>query len=121
VVTVLRYLVQVLGDDARDIIDVLVEGADDRAVGEEYVTLYESILQEGMQKGLEQGLEQGLERGLEQGRGDALRAIVLKQVTLKLGPLSGAMRARIAAASADELEAAATRVLTATSADELFD
>jgi hypothetical protein len=38
VVTVLRYLVQVLGDDAREIIDVLAPGADDQTVREDYVT-----------------------------------------------------------------------------------
>jgi hypothetical protein len=56
-----------------------------------------------------EGREEGEARGEARGRA----ATVLKQLTLKFGPLDEAVRARVAGASADELDGYTERVLFA--------
>jgi hypothetical protein len=117
--TVFRYLVQVLGEGGREVIDVLAESADE-AVKEAYVTLYDEILEEGRKRGREEGLHLGREEGLHLGREEGRRALVLKQLTLKFGPPSEATRRRVDLATAAELEAWAERILGATELEEVW-
>ena len=70
-------------------------------------TMYQSILREGEERGLEQGLEQGLERGLIEGRAAEGKALVLKQLTRKLGSLSAELTAKVSNLSLERLEALA--------------
>jgi predicted transposase/invertase (TIGR01784 family) len=58
----------------------------------------------------------GIDKGLARGRAEMLS----KQLTLKFGELSEHDRARLEAASVDELDAWAMRVLTATTLDQVF-
>jgi hypothetical protein len=109
--TVFRYLVQVLGEGGREVIDVLAESADE-AVKEAYVTLYDEILEEGRKR----GREEGLHLGREEGR----RALVLKLLTSKFGPPSEATRRRVDLATDAELEAWAERVLVAIELEEVW-
>jgi predicted transposase/invertase (TIGR01784 family) len=46
--------------------------------------IYQDILQEGLQTGLKQGLEQGLEQGKQQGEA----ALILRQLTRRLGTVA---------------------------------
>jgi len=82
-------------------------------------TMYQSILREGEERGLEQGLEQGLERGLIEGRAAEGKALVLKQLTRKLGSLSAELTAKVSNLSLERLEALAEDLLDFTSTADL--
>jgi len=79
-----------------------------------YVTSVERI---GIRKGLQQGLEQGRQEGRQEGEA----AILLRLITLKFGPPSEAVRARIAAAGSDMLLEWSARILTAERVEDLFE
>ncbi len=74
-------------------------------------TMYQSILREGRAEGLEQGLIQGRTAGE--------KALVLKQLTRKLGSLSPEVTAKVSALSLDRLEAFAEALLDFTSFRDL--
>ncbi len=74
-------------------------------------TMYQSILREGRAEGLEQGLIQGRTVGE--------RALVLKQLTRKLGSLSSEVTTKISALSLEELENLAEALLDFTSVSDL--
>jgi hypothetical protein len=82
-----------------------------------YVTSVERI---GIQKGLQQGLEQGREEGRQEGRKEGEAAILLRQISLKFGPPSEHVRARIEAADADTLLDWSARILAAERVDDIF-
>jgi hypothetical protein len=69
-----------------------------------------------IQEGLEQGLERGRREGMLHGRIELLR----RQLERRFGTLSPATAARLAAASLDELDAWALRLLDARTLDEVF-
>ncbi len=68
-----------------------------------------------IEQGIEQGLEQGIQRGVERG----VRATLVRQLTLRFGPPSELIRARIDGATSAELERWTDRVLTATSIEDV--
>ena len=78
-------------------------------------TMYQSILREGEERGLEQGLEQGL----IEGRAAEGKALVLKQLTRKLGSLSAELSAKVSDLSLERLEALAEDLLDFTSTADL--
>ena len=78
-------------------------------------TMYQSILREGEERGLEQGLEQGL----IEGRAAEGKALVLKQLTRKLGSLSPELTANVSDLSLERLEALAEDLLDFTSTADL--
>jgi hypothetical protein len=82
-----------------------------------YVTSVERI---GIQKGLQQGLEQGRQEGRQEGRKEGEAAILLRQISLKFGPPSEHVRARIEAADADTLLDWSARILAAEGVDDIF-
>jgi hypothetical protein len=57
---------------------------------------------------------QGLEKGVAKGRAE----LILRQLTIRFGALDNDVKARIAAATADELDAISERLLTAQSLQE---
>ena len=65
-------------------------------------------------------LAEGREEGRAAGRFEGRAEIVIKQLTLRFGPLSDDLTARVKAANTDELDQLAERVLTAASLDEIF-
>jgi len=73
--------------------------------------MYQSILREGRAEGLEQGLIQGRTVGE--------RALVLKQLTRKLGSLSPEVTTKVSALSLEELESLAEALLDFTSVGDL--
>ena len=78
-------------------------------------TMYQSIFREGEERGLEQGLEQGL----IEGRAAEGKALVLKQLTRKLGNLSPELSAKVSDLSLERLEALAEDLLDFTSMADL--
>ncbi len=73
------------------------------------MTIAEELRAEGLQQGFEQGIVQGLRQTLE------------KLMTLKFGPLSDALSARIEAAELDGLDRWLGRILTADSPDAVVE
>ena len=69
---------------------------------------------------INRGIAKGLAEGIDQGRAEGRAELLGKQLTLKFGELSEHNRTRLAAASVDELDAWAMRVLTASTLDEVF-
>ncbi|AGA31720.1 hypothetical protein TVNIR_0005 [Thioalkalivibrio nitratireducens DSM 14787] len=69
---------------------------------------------------LEKGRDEGREQGLEQGIGQGEARVLLRQLTLKFGPLPEPVRARIESADADTLLRWSERVLSADQLDEVF-
>ena len=68
------------------------------------------------QKWQEQGRVEGRAEGVTQGRVE----LVLKQLQLRFGELPADVRARVEAASIEDLDLWAERVLTATELDAVF-
>ena len=74
------------------------------------------MIEQSRQQDLEQGLEQGREQGLQQGEA----SVLIRLMERKFGSLTTDQRQRIEAADADTLLAWSERILTASSADEVF-
>lgn len=75
-----------------------------------------STAQKLHQQGVEEGLQKGLQEGLQKGRA----AIVARQLTFRFGALSEAVQARLAAATVDELDRFAERILGASRIEDLL-
>ncbi len=82
-------------------------------------TIYQSILREGRVEGLELGRAEGLELGLTQGRTVEGKALVLKQLTRKLGKLSPELTIKVSDLSLEGLEALGEALLDFTSVENL--
>jgi flagellar biosynthesis/type III secretory pathway protein FliH len=68
-------------------------------------------LQLGRQQGIEQGRQQGLEQGLEQGRQQEARALLLRQLERRCGPLQPGLRHTISTLPLERLEELGDAVL----------
>jgi predicted transposase/invertase (TIGR01784 family) len=81
-------------------------------------------LQEGRRAGLEEGRRDGRKEGRKEGRRDGRKegraGLLLELLALRFGDPSAVIRARVEAASIEELDAWAKRVLTAESLDEVL-
>ncbi len=67
------------------------------------------LLEEGMQKGKREGIQEGMQKGMQKG----LATLLVRQLTLKFGPLSDEQREQIESASEDTLLAWSEKILTA--------
>ncbi|MAL94210.1 MAG: hypothetical protein CME40_03905 [Haliea sp.] len=76
-----------------------------------------SARREGLEEGLEQGLEEGLEKGQKQGQCRTLQRLL----TRRFGELPEWATERLAAATAEQLEAWADEILVAGSLEEVFE
>lgn len=65
-------------------------------------------------------VERGRREGITKGREEGLRATLLRQLTTRFGPVSDAMRGRVAQCEPAELERALDRVLSANAIDEVL-
>ena len=101
--SVLRYIMEVREDAADWLLDFVSEEVGPEAE-EVYMTTAEKLRQEG------------LEKGRTEGRAE----LVLKQLTLKFGPLSEEQTQRVRQAGVEQLDRWAERVLDAESLDEVF-
>jgi predicted transposase YdaD len=75
---------------------------------------------EAVMTGAERLLEQGRAEGEAKGEVKGRIELVLKLLTLRFGPLSGSVDARVRAASIAELDSIAERVLSASSLDDVL-
>ena len=73
---------------------------------------------EGLATGEAKGLAEGRAEGEAHGRVEGEANLVLKLLKARFGPVSGEVQARVRAASIDDLEHIAERILTAKSLDE---
>jgi predicted transposase YdaD len=99
---------------------------------ETYMTVAEQLRREGRQQGLkrgrqqglkrgrEQGLQRGLEQGLEQGLESGRRSLLLTQLEHRFGTVPAEMLEQIDAATSEQLDSWALRLLSASSLDDVF-
>jgi flagellar biosynthesis/type III secretory pathway protein FliH len=73
------------------------------------------------EEGKREGLREGKREGLREGKREGLRSTLRRQLSQRFGTLSAAHLARLESASLDELDAMTLRVLTAPTADDVFD
>ena len=86
-----------------------------------YVTSIERLgREEGHKEGHEEGHKEGHEEGYKEGRQQGEALVLLRQIELKFGPPSEAVRGQINAADADTLLRWSERILTARSLDEVL-
>ncbi|MCM8624891.1 DUF4351 domain-containing protein [Accumulibacter sp.] len=78
-----------------------------------YVTSVERLAK---QRGMEEGLQQGTEQGERIGEAK----VVERQLTRRFGPLDAETRARLQAATLEQLDRYADRLLDAATLDEVF-
>ena len=78
-----------------------------------YVSSFERIAQK---RGIEQGMEKGMEKGIGKGQARLLNL----QIRQRFGALPAEVEARLLAATPEQLEAWALRVLEAASLDDVF-
>jgi hypothetical protein len=64
--------------------------------------------------------EQYMERGAAKGRAEATRALLLRQLAVRFGPLGEDVKARVAAADIATVEGWAERFVTASTLAEVF-
>ena len=84
----------------------------------EEVEIMTTFAERHRQEGIEQGLEQGLERGMREGEA----ALLLRQIERKFGQQAAQVyRERIEAAETDTLLRWSERILTAETADQVFE
>ena len=74
-----------------------------------YITSVERI-------GIEKGMQQGMQQGMRQGES----ALLERQLTRRFGPPSAETRARLQAATVEQLEQWAENILDATTLEEVF-
>ncbi len=68
----------------------------------------------------QEGLQQGLQKGRQEGRQESLREILLNLLTAKFGGVSDAVRKQVEASDSDTLTSAIERVLSASTAEDVF-
>jgi hypothetical protein len=85
------------------------------------MTIAEELKALGMQQGIQQGREQGIQQGREQGIQQGKRVTLETLMTLKFGPLSHAVRARIQAADLEKLDRWLERILSADTPDAVVE
>jgi flagellar biosynthesis/type III secretory pathway protein FliH len=98
----------------------LVDLEDFRAMLSETVEKWnQELMRKGEKRGERKGLAEGLVKGLEKGRQES-RDLLLRQLTVKFGPLDDRTRARVEAAGPQRLMKMAERLLTAERLADVF-
>ena len=75
---------------------------------------------EGEVMGKAEGMAEGMAEGRAEGKAEGKAEIVLKQLSLRFGPLDGGVTTRVRAATVADLDRFAERLLTAASVDEVL-
>jgi hypothetical protein len=88
---------------------------------EAYVTAAEILCGHAKAEGIAQGKAEGRAEGRAEGKTEGKAELVLRQLQVKFGVNPAAFRQRVLAASPDELNQWADRILTASSVDEAVD
>ena len=74
----------------------------------------------GVERGIVQGIERGIEQGIKKGRNEGETHLLRIQLQQKFGILSPCMEQRLQTATQPELDRWATRILSATTIDEVM-
>jgi flagellar biosynthesis/type III secretory pathway protein FliH len=82
-----------------------------------YVTSVERLAK---QRGMEEGLQQGIQQGTERGERIGEAKVVERQLARRFGPLAAETRARLQAATLEQLDRWADRLLDAATLEEVF-
>ncbi len=75
----------------------------------------------GVRKGVREGARKGVKKGVKKGRKAGMAILLRDQLAQRFGALPEWVEQRLKQASEDELKRCATRVLTANSAEEVFE
>jgi predicted transposase YdaD len=87
---------------------------------EAFMTTAEMIAKEGEARGEAMGEARGKAAGRAEGKAEGKAELVLRQLTLRFGSLPEGVRARVRAATSEELDLLAERVLTAATVEEVL-
>jgi hypothetical protein len=90
--------------------------ASDDAVARALLDRRVPVIEHAMKLREQQGIEQGIEQGIVRGR----RALLLRQLRHRFGPLDAPLVERVEAASGDQLDIWGERILDAEHVDEVF-
>ncbi|MBK8255455.1 MAG: Rpn family recombination-promoting nuclease/putative transposase [Polyangiaceae bacterium] len=112
----LRYILATHERIDRSKLENALTDALDETQGEQVVTVYEQLIEEGRQKGLKQGRAEGVAKGVAKGR----VTMLLELMAAKFGPLSDATKERVENGTDTELLSWGLRVLTANTMDDVF-
>jgi hypothetical protein len=74
---------------------------------------------EGWQMGKQEGRQEGMERGIKAGKQEGEASLLLRQMTLRFGPLADTLRERVQAADAETLLQWGERIFTAETAEDV--
>jgi len=96
-----------------------ISGAEEDLVGVVAGQLSEPAREEAMDL-VEQFAQRKKEEGRAEGHAEGRRTLLLKLLTLKFGPPSDAVQARVEAASLEDTDRWAERILTATTIEDVF-
>lgn len=112
---VLRYLLVVAPVNPKTFGRLLGKKAGPKAE-QTMKTAADVLLEQGERRGLKKGVKQGLQQGVKQG----LQQVLVRQLGLRFGELAPSVVARVRAASTEQVELWADRVLTAATLDDVF-
>jgi predicted transposase/invertase (TIGR01784 family) len=113
---VMRYILEVSDHVDLDELKALVERIAPDAK-DTIMTAGQRLIQQGIEQGIQQGIEQGIERGVQKGE----RRMLLRQLRRRFGSqVTADIEQRVATATAEQIDAWADRVLTATTLAELW-
>ena len=87
---------------------------------EDAIMLYQIELAESRAEGEAKGRTEGEAKGRTEGEAKGRATLLLKQLGLRFGPLSDATRARVQAASIEQLDTWAERILSAATLDDVL-
>ena len=77
--------------------------------------------EQGRTEGRQQGRQEGRQQGRQEGRSEGQAELLLKQLRLRFGDLPAAVEPRVRAATSEELDRWAERVLSAERLDDVLD
>ncbi|MBK8255508.1 MAG: Rpn family recombination-promoting nuclease/putative transposase [Polyangiaceae bacterium] len=120
----LRYILATHERIDRSKLESALTDAFDEAQGEQVVTVYEQLIEEGRQKGLKQGVAKGRAEGVAEGVAKGVAkgraTMLLDLMAAKFGRLPRATKERVEKGTDAELLSWGLRVLTANTMDEVF-
>jgi len=115
IVAGLRRLEEMVEREARSM-PIYIDIMENKVLGRER----RKGIEEGRQEGRQEGLQEGRQEGLQEGRQEGELAILRRLIERRFGPLPSWAEQRLTAASTEQLEALATRVLDAASLEEVL-
>ena len=112
---IVRYIVERM-----NLTPMMLEASLRRTKPDRWETLMGTVAEAWIEQGRAEGIEKGLAEGIEKGQAAGQAGLLLRQLELRFGAVSEAVRERVRGASASELEAWAEAVLSAASIDEVL-